>query len=621
MNISQCRKPLATIVLAVLGTVGMQSMTYAAVTIDINDVDESGVGFKDTTSVAPVGGNTATTLGDQRLAVLEEAAAIWGAILTSNERIIVQATFSPLACDASSAVLGSAGAIQIFADTADEPVPGLLYPNTWYHVALANKVTNIDQAPNTDDDGLDDGLLVEPFGDDIVAFFNGGINGDPNCLGSASWYYGFDHIIGANQIDLLNVVMHEFAHGLGFANFIDDETGDAILNLADIYSVFLRDNTSGKHWNQMTAGERVDSAVNTGNLIWDGQAVTAQAGTELSGLELIRADAGFGPDDGIEYQDAEFGPAATSGDVTHEVVLIQDAGRRSRTDGCESIAADLTGFIALIDRGNCNFTVKTANAEAAGAEAVLIANNVGDAIALGGDDGTLTIPTLGIGLDDGNKLKEELALGAVNLTGFFTSATLLAGVDEFGFVRLYAPNPAEPGSSVSHFDTVASPNLLMEPFISDDLTSSTDQDLTNFQFMDIGWDGASSCPIDTDDNMVDDVMIDGCPTGVANVLGPFQINTAPGRRARSSDFMNGGCYLADLYNACGTDAECLETTTDLLLAADNLTAQQASDISACIPGGPGGGFCPLGQPGDSCLVNNDCCSNKCKGKPGSMTCK
>lgn len=33
-----------------------------------------------------------------------------------------------------------------------------------------------------------------------------------------------------------------------------------------------------------------------------------------------------------------------------------------------------------------------------------------------------------------------------------------------------------------------------------------------------------------------------------------------------------------------------------------------------------GGFCPLGQPGDSCAVNSDCCSSKCKGKPGSKTC-
>ena len=185
-------------------------------------------------------------------------------------------------------------------------------------------------------------------------------------------------------------------------------------------------------------------------------------------------------------------------------------------------------------------------------------------------------------------------------------------------MRLYAPNPVELGSSVSHFDTVASPNLLMEPFNNDDLTNSTDQDLTAFQFTDIGWDGALTCPVDS--VSTGNVEIDGCDTGVANVMGPFQINTAPRRRAQSSDFMNGGCNLADLYNACGADADCLETTTELLVAAEDLNAQEAADITACIPSGPGGG-CLLGQPGESCSVNGDCCSNKCKGKPDSKTCK
>lgn len=122
MNISQCRKPLATIVLAVFGIAGMQTSAHAQVNIVINNVDLAGVGLNDPTPVlAPLTDNTAETLGEQRLAVLEEAARIWGLLLTSNQRIIVQATFGPLACNESSGVLGSASAIQIFADTAGQP--------------------------------------------------------------------------------------------------------------------------------------------------------------------------------------------------------------------------------------------------------------------------------------------------------------------------------------------------------------------------------------------------------------------------------------------------------------------------------------------------------------------
>lgn len=38
-------------------------------------------------------------------------------------------------------------------------------------------------------------------------------------------------------------------------------------------------------------------------------------------------------------------------------------------------------------------------------------------------------------------------------------------------------------------------------------------------------------------------------------------------------------------------------------------------------GGPGGGSCTLGQSGDSCSTDAECCSGNCKGKPGAKTCK
>ena len=55
-----------------------------------------------------------------------------------------------------------------------------------------------------------------------------------------------------------------------------------------------------------------------------------------------------------------------------------------------------------------------------------------------------------------------------------------------GRMRMYAPSPLEPGSSVSHWtDDAASPNLLMEPAINSNLFSQTDMTVPLFQ--DIGW--------------------------------------------------------------------------------------------------------------------------------------
>jgi len=65
----------------------------------------------------------------------------------------------------------------------------------------------------------------------------------------------------------------------------------------------------------------------------------------------------------------------------------------------------------------------------------------------------------------------------------------LAGADTAGRVMLYTPNPFQPGSSVSHWDTSATRNLLMEPAINDDLTQSVKppEDLTLPMLTDIGW--------------------------------------------------------------------------------------------------------------------------------------
>jgi hypothetical protein len=69
-----------------------------------------GEGFNDPMPIAPVGGNPGLTVGAQRLNAFQYAAARWGEILDSGPEILIRANFDALTCDATSAVLGSAGA-------------------------------------------------------------------------------------------------------------------------------------------------------------------------------------------------------------------------------------------------------------------------------------------------------------------------------------------------------------------------------------------------------------------------------------------------------------------------------------------------------------------------------
>lgn len=109
---------------------------------------------------------------------------------------------------------------------------------------------------------------------------------------------------------------------------------------------------------------------------------------------------------------ATYNPS-TAFNITTNVVLAQD-GVGTSSDGCTAFtnAAAIAGKIALIDRGNCSFFIKTQFAQAAGAVGVIIANNVSGSTPpamTGTPTQTITIPTVSITLTDGNAIKTQLS--------------------------------------------------------------------------------------------------------------------------------------------------------------------------------------------------------------------
>src|SRR5882762_7825436 len=123
-----------TLLLAAIVGLIVASPAFGQATIVIENGDAAGVGFNDTTSAAPIGGNSGTTLGQQRLIAFQAAANIWGATISSTPTITIHASWSTtMTCTAGSGVLGAAGnASNVYRDFAGA-VPG-----TWYGNALAN---------------------------------------------------------------------------------------------------------------------------------------------------------------------------------------------------------------------------------------------------------------------------------------------------------------------------------------------------------------------------------------------------------------------------------------------------------------------------------------------------
>jgi hypothetical protein len=238
-------------------------LTTNTTTINIINADGAGEGFNDATAKAAEGGNNGTTLGAQRLNVFNFAAQIWAANLDSTVPINVSAQFNPLACTNTSATLGSAGANRLHFN-----FPGAPFADTLYPEALANKLSGSDQSAEAD----------------INARFNSDI--DNGCFGNGkTFYYGLDNSTPSGKVNILVVILHELGHGLGFQTFADETSGAQFAGMSDMFDRHIFDRTTGKFWNQMTDKERVDSALNTGNLLWDGPNVNGASGSLTAGRD------------------------------------------------------------------------------------------------------------------------------------------------------------------------------------------------------------------------------------------------------------------------------------------------------------------------------------------------
>jgi hypothetical protein len=509
------------------------SSVFASATIIINNIDGPGEGFNDPTPAAPVGGNTGTTRGQQRLIAFTYAANIWGPTLDSNVPIVIQAAFNPLPPN----VLGSAGTIFIFSDfTGTGLYPGAEFPATWYGSALADKRA---------------GAELNPGAPDINAQFSSNFN----------FYLGLDNNHGA-QPDLVTVLLHEFGHGLNFQTFVNASTGANPGGLTDIFARHVLDISNNLYWDQMTQAQRQASATRFGRVVWDGAAVNADVPNVLSfGSPEVRVLTPAGIAAPYQFGSAAFGPGLSSPGVTASVINAVDPAEPpapplaagTSTDGCSpfSNAAAVAGKIVLVERGLCGFAVKARNATNAGAVGVIIYNNAANVNAAPpamADDfvngAFVTIPTVSLTRANGLAILSQILTGTTAKIGI--DLAVRAGADPAGHARLFAPFPILGSSSISHFDAVAFRNLLMEPTISGDLTRnlSAPDDLTLELLRDVGWfpdadlDGlADNFDCEPNSDVSATLVIDGCNSGVPNFM------------------FTSGCTLSDLIAHIGATAK------------------------------------------------------------------
>jgi len=175
---------------------------------------------------------------------------------------------------------------------------------------------------------------------------------------------------------------------------------------------------------------------------------------------------------------ANWGAAATLAGLSGSVVAVDDGvigtgtPPGTVTDGCEPFDVP-DGSIALVDRGFCGFVVKAANAQAAGASAIIVANNVAGApFTMGGTDPNVTITGAMVTQEVGAAIRAgTLPVGATIARNpdFGCGSHTASGVPDLENDRLLVYNSSSAGGTCDFFEIVEVP--LDDPGSAQKLTS------------------------------------------------------------------------------------------------------------------------------------------------------
>ena len=141
------------------------------------------------------------------------AVGVWESILDSPVPIRLRATWTSL----DKGVLGSCGPATYYRD-----FDGALRENTYYPVALADKMSRTDISGSTSPD--------------MVARFNSD---------NTDWYFGTDGNTPIDKYDFVSVVIHEIGHGLGIIGFasvtgLEGQIGDNANLFPGIYDIYVQ---------------------------------------------------------------------------------------------------------------------------------------------------------------------------------------------------------------------------------------------------------------------------------------------------------------------------------------------------------------------------------------------
>jgi len=236
----------------------------------------------------------------------------------------------------------------------------------------------------------------------------------------ACWLRPGDQRASCNTSDLASAIDAAVADGVDIINY---SVGSSMRRITAPDDVALMTAAKAGVLTVVAAGNEGPNLGTIGSPAGGPWVITAAASTRdgQTSLEAMQINTPAAIAGKYKVREASFTPPLKERDpIEGQLVLADDdtdtlangdAGTTS--DACEALINDdsMTGNIALIQRGGCDFDIKVANAEDAGATAVVVYNIAGDPIVMNGSTGLSDIPALMVGQADGNLFIEQFDAG------------------------------------------------------------------------------------------------------------------------------------------------------------------------------------------------------------------
>lgn len=233
----------------------------------------------------------------------------------------------------------------------------------------------------------------------------------------ACWLRPGDLRATCNTSDLANAIDAAVADGVHIINY---SVGSSLLTMTAPDDIALMAATKAGIFTVVAAGNEGPNFGTIGSPAGAPWVITTGASSRDGehSLEAIQVSAPSSVAGRYAVKEANFTPKLVDeGPIEGRLVLVDDADETledgssgTRFDACEPLVNEdeLSGHVAYIQRGGCDFEVKIANAADAGAAAALVFNIAGAPIVMTGSSGLADIPALMIGQADGNLLLDEI---------------------------------------------------------------------------------------------------------------------------------------------------------------------------------------------------------------------